>query len=285
MKRARALRLALGLTIALAAHAASAQQCSISAAGPLTFTGYSPFAGPAYASASVTVSCNGNGAHALTIGVTTANNMTATGVPGLAFSNYQDAAHSAPWTSTTQLPITVTGSPAPFTVFYGMIAANQDVAATTYSTQLTVTLYGTGGQSLGTIPMTVQATVAANCVITSGNLAFGNYDGLLANATTPLNAQGSFGVSCTLNTPYTVSLDYGTSGSGTTRQMANGSARLTYQIYSDPGRTTPWTPTATVGGTAPNVSEIILTPYGQILAGQLVPTGSYSDTVTATVAF
>jgi spore coat protein U-like protein len=133
--------------------------------------------------------------------------------------------------------------------------------------------------------MAVQAIIAPACTIGAGALAFGGYDPIGANATAPLDAQGSFQVACTRNTVYAVALGPGSFAAGATRQMANGAQRLAYELYSDPGRTAPWSGASTVAGTAASILPVTLTVYGRIPAGQGVSPGSYADTVQSTINF
>jgi spore coat protein U-like protein len=282
--RLRALRLGFALALALGAPAASAQCFFWGAVGPMTFTGYSPFGGPAAATANVSVFCLWTAQPSVSVAVAP-RTMTAGGVPALPFEIYTDAGHTQPWPAGYRVAFAA----APWrvttvTVIFGGIAAGQDVAATTYSAQVNVSLYN-GNTLAATQQMTVQATVAGACEIVPGALAFGNYDAIGTHASSPLDAQGQIGVRCTRNTPYAVGLDFGANGSGSTRQMANGAARLTYELYSDPTRMTVWTPSATLGGTAGNIADIPLPVYGRIPPAQIVQGGPYQDTVIATVTF
>lgn len=69
--------------------------------------------------------------------------------------------------------------------------------------------------------------------------------------------------------------------------MSSGSNLLSYALYQDSAHTTNWgnTPaTDTAAATAP-VGTNALTVYGRITAGQNVPIGSYSDTITVNVVY
>lgn len=143
-----------------------------------------------------------------------------------------------------------------------------------------------------TANLSVTATVSSNCSISTTVLAFGSYDPVGANASTALESTGGVVVTCTSGASTAVTLGQGanpnTGSSDTTplRRMYDGSAYLSYTLYSNPGRTTVWGNTSgtslahTGTGTATT-----LTVYGRVAAGQNVPAGSYADTVVATVTF
>jgi spore coat protein U-like protein len=144
-----------------------------------------------------------------------------------------------------------------------------------------------------TANLSVTASVAASCSISTAPVAFGAYDPVTTNASTALNGTGTVNVTCTTGASTTVTLGQGANpGAGSTdavpaRRLGDGATHfLTYSLYSDSGRTTVWGNTAGTGlantGTG---SQVALTVYGAVAAGQSVPTGSYSDTVVATVTF
>jgi spore coat protein U-like protein len=132
--------------------------------------------------------------------------------------------------------------------------------------------------------ITVTATVVKNCTITAGNVNFGSYD---PTSATPLNATGTFTITCGQGTAYTVGLGAGANAQGTTRRMAGGSQFLTYELYQNTARSVVWNNTGTgmVSGTATSNSPITLTIYGQVTPSQNISIGSYTDTVVATVNF
>lgn len=149
----------------------------------------------------------------------------------------------------------------------------------------------------GTSPQTatfqVTATVIKSCVVSTTPIAFGNYDPTSATA---LTATGSVSAKCTKGSVVGVALDQGANkASGSTaavpaRQMSDGSGDLLpYDIYTTSGGSTEWgnttaqmpaKQTSASAGTA-----LVFTTYGSLPAGADVPSGSYSDTVTATVTF
>jgi spore coat protein U-like protein len=143
------------------------------------------------------------------------------------------------------------------------------------------------GQSK-TANLKVSAAVVANCLVTTTDVVFGNYDPVGANGTTPLDAEGSVTLTCTRGVHARVRLAYGQYASGNLRRMASGSDRLSYELYLDAQRTTPWnSPFGFFPGTGAAVSVAPYTRpvYGRVAAGQDVPVGSYSDEVLVLVTF
>lgn len=140
------------------------------------------------------------------------------------------------------------------------------------------------GSSAATMPIT--ASVTPVCVVSAAALNFGNYDPILINSTTPLDATGTITVQCIRNSSYTVTLDQGQNGTATTRSMKeSGGSLLSYDLYTDSARTTVWNTANTVTGTAPSSAPIALSVYGRIPPAQNVAAGSYSDVVNVTVNF
>ncbi|HUJ29289.1 MAG TPA: spore coat U domain-containing protein [Myxococcales bacterium] len=145
----------------------------------------------------------------------------------------------------------------------------------------------TARAATATSTVAVSATVVKNCTMTNGAITFGNYDPVVTNAAANLDvASTGFSVSCTKGVGYAISLDLGSNATGTTRRMKDAAGDfLNYEIYNDSGRTTVWNATNTVAGTAASKAALALTAYGRVPSAQDVPTGSYTDTVTATVTF
>ena len=151
---------------------------------------------------------------------------------------------------------------------------------------------GSAFAGTATSNMAVSATVSANCTITAGALAFGAYDPIVANASTPLPGSATLTVACTNGSGTTITLDQGLNPAGGStnaaplRQMASGGNFLSYSLFQDNGLTVPWGNTAGTGAayTGTGVSGSV-TVYGQVAAGQNVPAGTYNDTVVATITF
>ncbi|ESZ69607.1 MULTISPECIES: spore coat protein U domain-containing protein [unclassified Mesorhizobium] len=132
---------------------------------------------------------------------------------------------------------------------------------------------------------TINATVAANCLVTTQNIDFGSKGVLTANA----DATGQVSVTCTPSTAYTVSLNGGTTGgTPTNRKMSKGAERVTYGLYKDAARSQPWgdagTPGSTVAGTGTGTAQA-LTVYGRVPPQTTPSAGVYTDTVVVTITY
>jgi spore coat protein U-like protein len=125
----------------------------------------------------------------------------------------------------------------------------------------------------------------AACTLSFSALNFGTYTGLLetgANTGT---------VNCDNGTTYTISLNAG-AGAGATETLRKMTgpvgATLNYQIFQDAARTVNWGNTDgvdNVSGTGTGGAQKI-NVYSQVVAGQLVKPGTYTDTIsTATTSF
>jgi spore coat protein U-like protein len=135
-----------------------------------------------------------------------------------------------------------------------------------------------------TATFAVSTTVTNTCTISAAALSFGAYSGALDQAQTSLT------VKCTNNGDYTVALNGGatTGGTVTTRLMANGSYTLGYSLYTSNTYGTIWGDgtgsTQTVSGVGTGLNQT-LTVYGQIPANENTTSGTYTDTVTATITY
>ncbi len=146
------------------------------------------------------------------------------------------------------------------------------------------------GVSPQTANLTVQASVAARCTVSTTTVNFGTYDPTVA---TPTDQNGAVTIQCTKGTVATINLGTGSNFSGGTRRMASQTVAptefLTYGLFTDSPGGTPWgtgiTGGTTVGYTAPNASATNLTVFGRMTAGQDVSVDSYQDTVVVTASF
>lgn len=138
------------------------------------------------------------------------------------------------------------------------------------------------------------AANAATCNVSATTVGFGGYDTL-----SPLNddATGTVTVSCSgglisLLVSYNILLSKGGAGTYTPRRMASGSNTLNYNLYTNITRTTIWGD-GTGGSSIVSDGYLVglfvvtrnYTVYGRIPALQNVASGSYVDTITATVNY
>lgn len=143
-----------------------------------------------------------------------------------------------------------------------------------------------------TSSLPVSASVADNCVIdASGGLDFGPYDPVTANAVADLDGAGNISVTCTSGATVDITLGQGdnadtgsTAGAPLRRLNDGGTNFLDYNLYTSGARTTVWEDVTGVGYTGVGTAELVPV-FGRIPAGQNVPSGSYADTVLATVTF
>jgi spore coat protein U-like protein len=145
-----------------------------------------------------------------------------------------------------------------------------------------------------TANLTVTANVNATCKLSNSvAVAFGTYDPVLANASTPLDATGSFDIKCTKGSSGTMKLGsglYNANAVGTTRALkaASSANYLNYDLYTSNARSTVWNDTTNtvVYGPAANASASTQTVYGRIPAAQVnAVADSYADTVVVTVTY
>jgi spore coat protein U-like protein len=151
------------------------------------------------------------------------------------------------------------------------------------ATIATPALAGTANSNLS-----VNATVTANCTVSTTALNFGSIDTLSASA---VDGTGGVSVTCTNGSGWTASADAG-SGSGATlasRRMTSGGNVLNYSLFTNAGRTTVWGDgtggTGTVGNTGTGSAQSF-TVYGRIPGGQSsAAAGTYADTVSITISY
>jgi len=132
---------------------------------------------------------------------------------------------------------------------------------------------------------------ARACTISVTGVAFGAYDPQLP---APDDSTGTVDLAChpSVQSPV-VSMNAGSYGSMATREMASGTNRLDYNLYTTIARTVVWgdgsqgsaTVTMTGGRVNAGVRRFSRTIYGRIPTGQFVAPGTYGDTITVTVTF
>jgi spore coat protein U-like protein len=159
-----------------------------------------------------------------------------------------------------------------------------------------------------TATVNVTASVTQKCKISTTDVVFGQYDPIVTNLSTALDAPspGTLVVTCTKNASgVTLALNMGVNSTGGTvrrmKETAGALMFLTYQLFK-PSATTPGAacsyPGSTIWGdgtngtvfipsgtTWGNASAQTFNVCGQVAAGQDVEQGSYADVITATVNF
>lgn len=149
-------------------------------------------------------------------------------------------------------------------------------------------LAGTAQADQKSTTFEVSANVKKNCIITAGNLAFGDW-----TVETDATSTSTITVRCTSGTTYEVNLDAGQNAGGdiNLRQMAGpGSVNVRYNLFTDADAI--WGNGSTGdndGGTGAGMgSAQSLTVTGKLAVadnqGAIEP-GLYTDTVTATIVY
>ena len=129
------------------------------------------------------------------------------------------------------------------------------------------------------LALCAQRAAAQACTLTVTTLNFGTYAGALLNGT----ATGRVTCAGAWNIPM-----YTGTGAGATETIRymtgpNG-VELSYKLYTNSTHTTNWGDTT--GNELTGTGNANITVYGQITAGQTVPPGTYTDTMsTATTTF
>ena len=133
---------------------------------------------------------------------------------------------------------------------------------------------------------TVSADVTASCELSVSPMNFGQLSSVINSN---VDAAASVDVSCSQNTPYSITMDMGT-GAGVSdpahRKMRNATYSLDYGLYRDSARSQPWgeTPAQSASGTGSGTNQHFPV-YGRLHAGQTGYLGSYSDSVIVTVNY
>jgi spore coat protein U-like protein len=139
-----------------------------------------------------------------------------------------------------------------------------------------------------TANLSISAIVTGNCTISTTAVAFGTYDPVVTNASTPLDNTGSVIVTCTKGAGTRIDLGLGTHATGSTRRMLGPTDFLSFELYQDTTRLVVWGSGAGSGLTitpATDTSPRTFTVYGRVPPAQNVGAGTYTDTVLATVNF
>ena len=149
--------------------------------------------------------------------------------------------------------------------------------------------------------LSVSADINASCTISTTDLSFGTYDGIVANVSQDLTETSTISTTCTAGTGGVITMGGGDHvsfsrgrgpGSGNIRRMANegSTSYLRYEIYADASHTIVWnysqiamSSVASVTGTGTSQD---MTVYGKVFKNQQdAAAGSYTDTVTIAVSY
>ena len=131
--------------------------------------------------------------------------------------------------------------------------------------------------------LTLKVVVQQSCLVLSSPIDFGTY---IAGQQAALDAEGTITYAGCAAGTLTISLDGGTAGNIFNRQMSNGDAKLSYQLYRNSARNDVW------GSEGESLQRVLMEPeigsipvYGRIAGGQSVAGGTYIDTVNVTLTF
>ena len=273
-----------------------AQSCQLGSIQGVTFITYS--GSTLQSTGTIGVTCSSGTAYSIELGTGYSGSATAREMycsncapTTLGYQLFSNASFTVNWGNTLQTDVNTTGTGANqnFTVYAQIPALEAFYAGTNgsnYNDSVVVTIVCTTCTSISgngqALTVHLQQT-APGCGISASNLSFGNYTGAVLNAITTLQ------VGCTSGTAYHVGLSAGLANGATvtTRQLQNGTHLLNYSLYSNSGRTTNWGNTSAtnwVSGTGSGGTQN-LTVYGQLPAGQPTMSGTYTDTITASVTY
>ncbi|MFD2239270.1 Csu type fimbrial protein [Aureimonas populi] len=229
---------------------------------------------------------------------------TASGA-ALAYQIYADPAHSVGWGSSDNsalgrpqavvMPAANGRASGRMTLYARAFAGQPNAVAGAYGSSfsgLDAFYLAAEGDSLdclatfgSSFPLTFEAraVVPENCLVETSDIAFGHH-GLIES---PIDAVGGIGITCTLGTPYTVSLSGGLSGASDPerRIMRSGANEVRYGIYQDAGRSQPWGDAAGTLATGTGTGQRVSAPvYGRVPPQRAAP-GTYTDTLSVTITY
>ena len=133
-----------------------------------------------------------------------------------------------------------------------------------------------------------KTSAAPSCTISATSVNFASYNVFNPSAT---DSAGTITINCN-NSAHNivVTLSKGASATFNPRTMTKGAEALNYNLFLDAARSSVWGDGT--GGTStytnsnpPNNTDIVITVYGRVSAGQDVTAGAYSDTVSAVINF
>ncbi|QPC85448.1 hypothetical protein GA830_00820 [Mesorhizobium sp. NBSH29] len=148
------------------------------------------------------------------------------------------------------------------------------------SDQCSYTSSSTGGGEIE-----VLGTVIDSCTITGSDAVDFGRRGVGSGI---VEAQGNISVRCTEATDFSVSLGGGAQNNILDRRMSKGSDMISYQLYTDPGRSSIFgdgVRGSQRAGTGMNAADVNVPVYGLADLSKNPPAGEYSDRVIITVTY
>lgn len=136
--------------------------------------------------------------------------------------------------------------------------------------------------------LNVSATVANSCTISTSSVSFTSYDRIYDSfASGTIEANCSNGSSATITLGQGANAASGSTDASPSRRLSNGTGSfLNYNLYQDTAATLIWGNTNGTGVVISDVGTgVTRDVHGKIPFGQNAPTGSYLDTVVATITF
>jgi spore coat protein U-like protein len=266
--------------------------CDVSSSG-IVFSSYDIVGqGEVTITGDLDVTCSGTGSgvnNVVTVDLSAGAGSCATrtmtnGGSTLQYNIYTASNHAVAWCSPTTQAYSFIFGASPQTyrfTMYGRVPAGQAVPWGTYGDSVLASVSWPGGAGDTTVVSVTQIAPAV-CSLSASSLDFGNYAGIT------VDASASLSITCSVDAPYTVSLDGGNNLNGTRRMAGPSGAYLGYGLYSDAGRSLAWGDGSGLGASVPGTgdgSSQTLTVYGRAPGGVLPTPGAYSDTVVVTLTY
>lgn len=156
-----------------------------------------------------------------------------------------------------------------------------------------------GAQAAVSGQIYARLTITAGCEVTNGaspgspvsdfgNLDFGQQGPTWTNpikASLSDNASGKLNVACNPSvTGFTVTIDGGAHGDGTTRRLSNGSQTLPYHLFLDASGSQSYSIGQQHNFAVTSAAQVPIPVFGSVVANtRAVPAGVYTDTLTVTL--
>lgn len=134
----------------------------------------------------------------------------------------------------------------------------------------------------------VSTSILSGCTVSAVTVAFGSYTGTVASPT--VDTLGQITVTCSAGNGYDIRLNSGSNqGAGGQRRMLltpAGGSFLSYELYSNSARTQRWgnNNAERMVGTGTGAAQQ-WPVYARLPGAQIVPFGTYRDTITVTVQY